>query len=333
MQKLPQSRPTAMITGITGQDGCYLAAHLIKHGYRIVGTSRKLSSRRLTGLQQLGICETVTLETVSLNNVESIEKLIDDYQPEMIFHLSGQSSPRLSFDQPEETFESIAGSTQRLLQAMHRATLPSRLFVAGSCEMFGNSHQQPVTCESRCNPINPYAAAKESAFRSVLDYRERHGLFACTGVLFNHESPLRPEHFVTQRIIAGVCSISRGRQKDLHLGDLSSERDWGWAPEYVVAMEKMLSREQPEDFILATGKHTPLHVFVSKAFEAVGLSWDDYVVRDKQFVGSQDSCHPQASVNKTTDRLGWTATVQMPELVQRLIKARKKLDEANYSDS
>ncbi len=322
-----------MITGITGQDGCYLADHLIKHGYRVVGTTRQVSSRRLTGLQQLGICNTLALETASLDNVESIEKLIDNYHPEMIFHLSGQSSPRRSFDQPEETFESIAESTRRLLEAIHRATLPARLFVAGSCEMFGNSHQQPVTCESRCDPINPYAAAKESAFRSVRDYRERYGLFACTGVLFNHESPLRPEHFVTQKIISGACSIAQGRQKNLHLGNLSIERDWGWAPEYVVAMEKMLSQEEPEDFILATGKQTSLHVFVSEAFEAVGLSWEDYVVHDKQFVQLQDSCHPHASVNETTDRLGWTATIQMPELVQRLIEAREKLEKANYSDS
>lgn len=322
-----------MITGITGQDGCYLAAHLINHGCRVVGTTRQVSPRRLTGLQQLGIYDVVTLETNSLDNVHSIEKLIDDYHPEMIFHLSGQSSPYLSFDQPKETFESIAGSTQRLLQAMHRATLPSRLFVAGSCEMFGNSHQQPVTCESRCDPINPYAVAKESAFRSVRDYRERHGVFACTGVLFNHESPLRPKHFVTQKIIAGACSIAQGRQKNLHLGNLSIERDWGWAPEYVVAMEKMLSREQPEDFILATGKHTSLRVFVSAAFEAVGLSWEDYVVHDKQFVRLQESYHPHALVNETTERLGWTATIQIPELVQRLIDARKTLDKANYSDS
>ena len=332
MKRSPQSPATAMITGITGQDGCYLAAHLINNGYRVIGTTRQISPRRLTGLQQLGICDAIELETDSLDNVESIEKLIDDYCPVMIFHLSGQSSPRLSFNQPEETFESIAGSTRRLLQAMHRATLPSRLFVAGSCEMFGNSHQQPVTCESRCDPINPYAAAKESAFQSVRDYRERHGLFACTGVLFNHESPLRPKHFVTQKIIAGACSIAQGRRKDLHLGNLSIERDWGWAPEYVVAMEKMLSREQPEDFILATGKHTPLRVFVSAAFEAVGLSWEDYVVHDKQLVQLQDSSHPHASVNETTERLGWTATIQIPKLVQRLIEAHKKLDKANYSD-
>ena len=322
-----------MITGVTGQDGCYLAAHLIKHGYRIVGTTRQISTSRLWGLEQLGICNKITLEALCLNSVEQIEKLIDDYKPAMIFHLAGQSSPRLSFNLPKETFESIAGSTRRLLEAMQKATTPSRLFVAGSCEMFGSSHQHSVTCESRCHPSNPYAVAKELAFRAVRDFRDQHGLFACTGVLFNHESPLRPKHFVTQKIIAGACSIARGQQKDLHLGDLSIKRDWGWAPEYVVAMNKMLARERPEDFLLATGTQTPLHEFVSKTFEAVGLSWQDYVFHDKEFMRPNDSCHPLASVKETTENLGWTATVQIAELIRNMIRAHQKNDKVTHSTS
>ena len=143
----PKNHPAAVITGITGQDGCYLAAHLIERGYRIIGTTRKASSSGLYGLKRLGVDDSVTLESLSLDNVEQIEKLIDDYQPRMIFHLSGQSSPRLSFDQPKETFESISGSTQRLLQAIQRATAHPRLFVAGSCEMFGNSHREKTVIE------------------------------------------------------------------------------------------------------------------------------------------------------------------------------------------
>jgi GDPmannose 4,6-dehydratase len=330
MQSEPQSPPIAMITGVTGQDGCYLAAHLIKHGYKIVGTTRQISTDRLWGLKQLGICNKITLESLCLDSVEQIEKLIDDYTPTMIFHLAGQSSPHLSFSLPKETFESIAGSTQRLLEALQKATTPSRLFVAGSCAMFGNSHQQPVTCRSRCHPSNPYAVAKEVAFRTVRDFRDRHGLFACTGVLFNHESPLRPKHFVTQKIIAGACSIKIGQQKNLHLGDLSIKRDWGWAPEYVVAMNKMLTRKQPEDFLIATGKQTPLHEFVSKTFEAVGLPWQKYVFYDDQFVRSNDGCYPLASVRETTENLGWTATVQLPELIQNMISAYQKNDETNH---
>ena len=231
MHNESRNPPTAMITGITGQDGCYLAAHLIEHGYRIVGTTRQISASRLWGLKELGICNKITLKSLCLNNVQKIEKLIDDYKPTMIFHLAGQSSPHLSFDFPKETFQSIAGSTQRLLEAIQKATTPSRLFVAGSCDMFGSSHQQPVTCKSRCYPLTPYAVAKEMAFRTVRKYRDHHGLFACTGILFNHESPLRPKHFVTQKIIAGACSIKNGQQKNLLLGDLSIKRDWGWAPE------------------------------------------------------------------------------------------------------
>ena len=153
-----------MITGITGQDGCYLAAHLIKYGYKIVGTTRQISTDRLWGLNQLGICNKITLESLCLDNVEQIEKLIDDYKPTTIFHLAGQSSPRLSFSLPKETFESIAGSTQRLLEALQKATTPSRLFVAGSCEMFGSSHQQPVTCRVPMSSIKPVCCRKRSGF-------------------------------------------------------------------------------------------------------------------------------------------------------------------------
>lgn len=160
----PKNHPAAIITGITGQDGCYLADHLIKRGYRVIGITRKASSSRRYGLKRLGIDNSVTLESLSLDNVEQVEKLIDDYQPKMIFHLSGQSSPRLSFDQPKETFESISGSTQRLLQAIQRATTHPRLFVAGSCEMFGNSHQRPVTCESRCDPKKSVCCCERVCF-------------------------------------------------------------------------------------------------------------------------------------------------------------------------
>ena len=169
--------------------------------------------------------------------------------------------------------------------------------------------------------------AKTTAFRIVQQYRREHGLFACTGVLFNHESPLRPARFVTQKIVAGVCAIAAGRQQELRLGDLSMERDWGWAPEYVVAMEQMLTRDTPEDFIIATGQPHRLQDFVAAAFHSVGLDWQNHVVRDEQFVRPHDGSHPQASVVATTDQLGWTATVQLPELVRRMVEARQS-DEA-----
>jgi GDPmannose 4,6-dehydratase len=324
-------RRTALICGITGQDGCYLAAHLLGLGYRVVGTSRDATPARLGGLRQLGIDQQVVIEPASLAEAEPLVNLIERERPDVIYHLAGQSSVAVSFDKPAETFESIATSTLHLLEAIRTAAVPPRLFVAGSSEIFGTRQTTPVTCCSPLDPQNPYAVAKTTAFRIVQQYRREHGLFACTGVLFNHESPLRPARFVTQKIVAGACEIAAGRQQELRLGDLSMERDWGWAAEYVVAMEQMLTRDTPEDFILATGRSHRLQDFVAAAFRSVGLDWQDYVVRDEQFVRPNDGSHPLASVAETTERLGWTATVQLSELVRRMVAARQSDEVASVS--
>lgn len=324
-------RRTALICGITGQDGCYLAAHLLGLGYRVVGTSRDATPARLGGLRQLGIDQQVVIEPASLAEAEPLVNLIERERPDVIYHLAGQSSVAVSFDKPAETFESIATSTLHLLEAIRTAAVPPRLFVAGSSEIFGTRQTTPVTCCSPLDPQNPYAVAKTTAFRIVQQYRREHGLFACTGVLFNHESPLRPARFVTQKIVAGACEIAAGRQQELRLGDLSMERDWGWAPEYVVAMEQMLTRDTPEDFILATGRSHRLQDFVAAAFRSVGLDWQDYVVQDEQFVRPHDGSHPLASVAETTERLGWTATVQLSELVRRMVAARQSDEVASVS--
>ena len=324
-------RRTALICGITGQDGCYLAAHLLGLGYRVVGTSRDATPARLGGLRQLGIDQQVVIEPASLAEAEPLVNLIERERPDVIYHLAGQSSVAVSFDKPAETFESIATSTLHLLEAIRTAAVPPRLFVAGSSEIFGTRQTTPVTCCSPLDPQNPYAVAKTTAFRIVQQYRREHGLFACTGVLFNHDSPLRPERFVTQKIVTGACAIAAGRQQELRLGDLSMQRDWGWAPEYVVAMEQMLTRDTPEDFIIATGQPHRLQDFVAVAFHSVGLDWQNHVVRDEQFVRPHDGSHPQASVVATTDQLGWTATVQLPELVRRMVEARQSDEAASVS--
>lgn len=322
----PDQHRTALISGITGQDGCYLAAHLLGLGYRVVGTSRNAAPDRRAGLRQLGIDQQVTIEPASFAAVEPLADLLDRERPAVIFHLAGQSSVAVSFDKPAETFESIATSTLHLLEAVRTAASPPRVFVAGSSEIFGTRQTAPVTCSSRLDPQNPYALAKTTAFRIVQQYRRAHGLFACTGVLFNHESPLRSARFVTQKIVAGGLAIAAGRQRELRLGDLSVQRDWGWAPEYVVAMEQMLSRDTPEDFILATGRPHRLQDFVAAAFTAVGLDWRDHVVRDPQLVRPHDGSHPLASISETTERLGWTASVQLPETVRRMVAACQSAD-------
>ena len=321
---------TVLICGITGQDGCYLAAHLLRLGYHVVGTSRTATTDRLTGLRQLGIDQQVRLEAITLNAVEPVTALIDRVQPQAIFHLAGQSSVALSLEKPAATFTSIATSTLMLLEAMRTVNRSARLFVAGSSEIFGRSQTKPVTCQSRLDPQNPYALAKTTAFRIVQHYRREHGLFACTGVLFNHESPLRSAEFVTRKIVVAACEIAAGRQQELRLGDLSIERDWGWAPEFVVAMEKMVARDTPEDFIIATGFPARLEDFVAKAFAAVGLDWRHYVMRDERFVRPNDGHHPVASTAETTTNLGWTATTRMPEVVERLVAAQLATEPARH---
>lgn len=329
MSRSAKQRTTALICGITGQDGCYLAAHLLKRGYDVIGTSRTATTNRLTGLRQLGIDQQVRVEAVTLDTKKPITSLIESVQPDVIFHLAGQSSVAMSFEKPDEAFTSIATSTLMLHEAIRNTKRSARLFVAGSGAIFGDSQPNPVTCESRLDPKNPYGFAKMTAFQIVRHYRREHGLFTCMGVLFNHESPLRPVQFVTQKVVAAACDIAAGRQKELRLGDLSIERDWGWAPEFVVAMEKMLTRDTPEDFIIATGFLARLEEFVERVFEAVGLDWQHHVIRDERFIRPNDGCYPVASTAETIDKLGWAATVRMPEVVERLVAAQLATNSAS----
>ena len=333
MRRVANQRPTALICGITGQDGCYLAAHLLKRGYNVVGTSRTATNDRLSGLRQLGIDKQVRIAAISLTDAKQITTLIERVQPEFIFHLAGQSSVAMSFEKPDEAFTSIATSTHTLLEAIRTVRQSARLFVAGSSEIFGRSQIEPVTCQSRLDPQNPYAISKTTAFRMVQHYRDEHGLFACTGVLFNHESPLRPEQFVAQKIVNAACDIAAGRQQELRLGDLSIERDWGWAPEFVLAMEKMLTRDNPEDFIIATGFPARLDDFVARAFAAVGIDWRNHVIRDESFVRPNDGHHPLASTAETHGSLGWAATIFMPEVVNKLVLARLASKPARHQQS
>lgn len=323
MNRPADHRRTALICGATGQDGCYLAAHLLARGYRVIGTSRQPSPQRRAGLHQLGIAEQVHLTPLDLADQPAITAILTRYQPDLVFHLAAQSSVARSLERPAETFESIATTTRHMLEAVRTTASPPRLFVAGSSEMFGTGRTEAVTPSSRLAPQNPYGMAKATAFEIVREYRQRHGLFACTGVLFNHESPLRPQTYVTQKIAHGVCSIAAGKQQELHLGDLSIERDWGWAPEYVVAMERILSRDTPDDFLIATGQSQRLEAFVAEAFRSVNLDWQQHVVRDERFVRPHDGGHPVAALEKTATTLGWTATVFMPEVARRLVAAQQ----------
>ncbi|NCY03577.1 MAG: GDP-mannose 4,6-dehydratase, partial [Planctomycetia bacterium] len=253
---------TALICGIGGQDGSYLAAHLLALGYTVVGTSRDAHAGRFDGLVRLGVRDRVAVESMTLVDFRSTLQVLARTQPDEVYNLAGQTSVGLSFHQPVETFESIVIGTVNLLEAIRMIGRPIRLYNAGSSEMFGNTGDEPAGEATVLRPCSPYGIAKATSFWQIAQYRQAYAIEACTGILFNHESPLRPERFVTQKIVAAACRVAAGEQDVVSLGDLSIRRDWGWAPEYVVAMHRMLQLDTLEDFVIATGQTTSLEDFV-----------------------------------------------------------------------
>jgi GDPmannose 4,6-dehydratase len=318
----PPADRTALICGIGGQDGAYLAKHLLDLGYTVVGSSRDAQAGRFTGLERLGIRDRVTLVSMSQVDFRSTFQVIKRSSPDEIYNLAGQSSVGLSFDQPVETFESIVVGTINLLEAIRMLGAPIRLYSAGSSEMFGNAGDEAANERTVLRPRSPYGIAKATSFWQISQYREAYGLSAATGILFNHESPLRPERFVTQKIVAAACRIARGEQQTVSLGDLSVHRDWGWAPEYVVAMHRMLQLDTLEDFVIATGQTHSLEEFVAAAFSAVGLDWRRHVVRDPKLVRPTEIDRGRADTSRATERLDWTARHAMPDVVRMMVESR-----------
>ena len=313
---------TALICGVGGQDGGYLAKHLLGLGYTVVGTSRDAQAGRFTGLERLGIRDELMLVSMSPTDFRSTFQVLAQTEPDEIYNLAGQSSVGLSFDQPVETFESIVVGTINLLEAIRMLGAPIRLYSAGSSEMFGNAGDEAANERTVLRPRSPYGIAKATSFWQISQYREAYGLSAATGILFNHESPLRPERFVTQKIVAAACRIARGEQQTVSLGDLSVHRDWGWAPEYVVAMHRMLQLDTLEDFVIATGQTHSLEEFVAAAFSAVGLDWRRHVVRDPKLVRPTEIDRGRADTSRATERLDWTARHAMPDVVRMMVESR-----------
>ncbi|MEB3337226.1 MAG: GDP-mannose 4,6-dehydratase, partial [Leptolyngbyaceae bacterium] len=248
----------ALICGVSGQDGAYLADLLLKKGYVVCGTSRDAQMSSFQNLARLGIRDQVKLESVALNDFRSVLQVLAKIQPDEVYNLAGQSSVGLSFEQPVETLESLATGTLNLLEAIRFIGAPIKFYSAGSSECFGDTGNTAADENTPFRPRSPYAVAKAAAFWEVANYREAYNLFACSGILFNHESPLRPERFVTQKIVATACRIAQGSSEQLHLGNIAIERDWGWAPEYVEAMYLMLQQPEPDDYVIATGVSSKL---------------------------------------------------------------------------
>jgi GDPmannose 4,6-dehydratase len=312
----------ALICGISGQDGAYLAELLLKAGYTVCGTSRDAQMSSFSNLKRLGIKEQVKLESMALNDFRSVLQVLIKIQPDEVYNLAGQSSVGLSFEQPVETLESIATGTLNLLEAIRFTGAKIKLYNAGSSECFGDIGDNSADENTPFRPRSPYAVAKSAAFWEVANYREAYGIFACSGILFNHESPLRPERFVTQKIIAAVCRIAQGSQETLHLGNIDIQRDWGWAPEYVQGMYLMLQQDNPDDYVIATGESSKLEDFVAAAFASVGLNWQDHVISDRSLLRPTDLAISRGNPSKAKEKLGWQAQYKMPDIVRMMVEHR-----------
>lgn len=310
----------ALICGVSGQDGTYLAKLLLEKGYEVFGGSRDAQMSSFGNLVKIGIKDDIKLVSINIHDFRSVLQTIIKIKPDEIYNLAGQSSVGLSFDQPVETLESIAVGTLNLLEAIRFSQLPIRFYNAGSSECFGDAGNLAADENTPFRPRSPYAVAKATAFWEVANYREAYSLYACTGILFNHESPLRPERFVTQKIISTIKRISNGSNEKLYLGNIDIARDWGWAPDYVEAMWLMLQQNDPDDFVIATGETNKLKDFIRIAFELVNLNWEEYVVSDKSLLRPTDLAIGKANPNKALIKLGWKATKNINEVVQGMMR-------------
>ncbi|MBV8280263.1 MAG: GDP-mannose 4,6-dehydratase [Verrucomicrobia bacterium] len=312
---------TALVTGVSGQDGSYLAKLLLEKGYKVYGTSRDAQVASFRNLQRLNIRDHLRLESVALNDFRSVIQVLFKAQPDEIYNLAGQSSVGLSFEQPVETQDSIYLGTLNLLEAIRFMGKGIRLYNACSSECFGDLKDEIAVEETPFRPRSPYAVAKAAAFWQVSNYREAYKIFACSGILFNHESPLRPERFVTKKIVTAAHRIARGELRELRLGNIEIQRDWGWAPEYVEAMYRMLQQEKPDDYVIATGETRPLRDFVAVAFQEVGLDWREHVVIDQSLLRPTDLTVGRGNATKAATKLGWTAKHHMNDVARMMVTA------------
>ena len=319
MNEPPRQR-TALIYGVSGQDSAWLAKLLLDKDYRVVGTSRDADIATFANLVKLGIRERVTTMSSTPTDFRSVIRVLLEVEPDEIYNLSGQTSVALSFQQPAEALDSIAFGTLNLLEAIRLLRTPVRFYNACSSECFGD---RTVAADENTpfRPRSPYAVAKAAAFWQVSSYRQAYGLHVSSGIMFNHKSPLRPERFVTQKVAAAANRIAAGSRERLKLGDLSIRRDWGWAPEYVEAMWRILQQEIPEDFVICTGETNPLSEFVKEAFATVGLNYRDHVDQDPALFRPADLRSSVGSAAKASERLGWTPQYRMRDVVRAMVFA------------
>ncbi|MEP6506585.1 MAG: GDP-mannose 4,6-dehydratase [Gemmatimonadales bacterium] len=313
----------ALICGVSGQDGAYLTQILLSKGYKVFGTSRDAQMSHFENLRKVGAFDRVKLESMAVTDFRSVLQVVRKTMPDEIYNLAGQSSVSLSFQQPVETLESIGLGTLNLLEAIRFIDRPVRFYNAGSSECFGDTGGVAATEETPFRPRSPYAVAKAAAFWEVANYREAYGLYACSGILYNHESPLRPQRFVTRKVVAAAVRIAGGSGETLHLGNVDVERDWGWAPEYVEAMWLMLQQIEPRDFVIATGEYNRLSDFVELAFRQLGLDWKEHVKIDSSFLRPTDLQRGLGDPSLAEKELAWKAKYRMKDVVRMMVEAEK----------
>jgi GDPmannose 4,6-dehydratase len=320
----------ALITGITGQDGSYLSELLLEKGYEVHGIIRRTSTfntDRIDHIYEDPHSETARLflHYGDLTDGTTLRRILEEVKPVEIYNLGAQSHVRVSFDSPEYTVDSVGMGTLRLLEAIrdyqHRTGIQVRYYQAGSSEMFGKVQDVPQKETTPFYPRSPYACAKVYAHWQTLNYRESYNLFACNGILFNHESPRRGETFVTRKITRALARIVAGQQKKIYMGNLDSKRDWGYAKDYVKAMWLMLQQDEPDDYVVATGETHSVKEFLDVAFRYVNLNWEDYVVFDERYLRPAEVDLLIGDPTKAKQKLGWEPSVTFEELVHLMVDA------------
>jgi GDPmannose 4,6-dehydratase len=309
----------ALVTGITGQDGSYLAEFLLEQGYQVIGMVRRSST--VTFLRIEHIQDDITMVSGDLMDQASLIDILEKHRPNEVYNLAAQSFVQTSWEQPVFTGEVTGLGVTRLLDAVRLVNPEIRFYQASTSEMFGKVREIPQNENTPFYPRSPYGVAKVYGHWITVNYRESYGLYACSGICFNHESPRRGHEFVTRKIVRGAARIKSGLDKELRLGNLDSQRDWGFAGDFVRGMWLMLQQDEPEDYILATGQTHTVRRFVELAFESVGLNWVDYVVQDPRFMRPADVDLLVGDPSKARLKLGWEATMTFEELIRLMVES------------
>ena len=310
----------ALVTGITGQDGAYLAKYLLTKGYRVIAGERRSSYRHRGRLLSLGIESDIEWVDFDLADQGNIIRVLDTYKPDEVYNLAAQSFVGVSFDQPVMTGDISGLGVTRLLDGIRLVNAQCKFYQASTSEMFGKVQQVPQTEDTPFYPRSPYGVAKLYGHWMTVNYREAYDMYACSGILFNHESPLRGEEFVTRKITKKVAEIVNKKAKVLKLGNLDAKRDWGYAKEYVEGMHAMLQQDEPDDYVLATGETRTVGEFVQAAFGAVDLNWEEYVRFDERFMRPAEVDLLIGDPTKAKEKLGWQAQTKFEDLVALMVE-------------